>query len=396
MFRIGAAPPSRRCGPVTEQCRRATLSRFGVSPDSVTVSPRSSRSAGVTPFAIAADDRLSDNASGIVRLDYLTEGGQSISLRSDFRWSDTICRASGRCPFPRPAAATATGGRRRGDDHVELCRALPQRAQVLHVDRSARGYGRCSFSRRTRAGVVGARRRRLGIATLTFGGNTGVAQEAGPRHSRRPTNCPGSRTMATGSSSARCSTSRSSARTSRGTVGVPSRSTRWRISRPAGPRRSRAPSLRACARGRAQTRRCIWPTRGAFAGATADLWRARRGIPLRQDAGSSTRPWSRAFGYRTDEVPSDFQLSPRVGFTWTLGLPQQRPQAIAGQDARPAFQPGAFRAPSLIVRGGVGLFRSAPSTQLVAAAAGATGFPTTSLSSSASAAPCPWPIGRSM
>ena len=117
----------------------------------------------------------------------------------------------------------------------------------------------------------------------------------------------------------------------------------------------------------------------------ADTWRFSRALQLTYGVRAEGSRFGKTpefnpaveqtFGYRTDEVPSDFQLSPRVGFTWTLGLPQQRPQAIAGQDARPAFQPGAFRAPSLIVRGGVGLFRSAPSTQLVAAAAGATGLP---------------------
>lgn len=43
------------------------------------------------------------------------------------------------------------------------------------------------------------------------------------------------------------------------------------------------------------------------------------------------------FGYRTDRFPSETHLSPRVGFTWTLGLP---PQAPGG--ATPAGGAGGF------------------------------------------------------
>ena len=107
----------------------------------------------------------------------------------------------------------------------------------------------------------------MGIATLTFGGNTGLPQD-GETKALEATNEVSWLTDdgRTASSSARYSTSRSSAKTSRRIAGEPSRSTRWRTSRPAAPRRSRVRSLRACARGRARMCRCIWPTRGAFRG----------------------------------------------------------------------------------------------------------------------------------
>ena len=61
-----------------------------------------------------------------------------------------------------------------------------------------------------------------------------------------------------------------------------------------------------------------------------------------------------AFGLRTNHFPSEVHLSPRVGFTWTLGQ-------------------GGFGAPATIIRGGAGEFRSLTPSALFSAAEGATG-----------------------
>ncbi|MGH7623520.1 MAG: hypothetical protein ACREMU_14355, partial [Gemmatimonadaceae bacterium] len=61
-----------------------------------------------------------------------------------------------------------------------------------------------------------------------------------------------------------------------------------------------------------------------------------------------------AFGLRTDRFPSEVHLSPRAGFTWTLGE-------------------GGLGAPTTIVRGGAGEFRSLTPSSLFSAAEGATG-----------------------
>ncbi len=56
-----------------------------------------------------------------------------------------------------------------------------------------------------------------------------------------------------------------------------------------------------------------------------------------------------AFGRETNALPSEFDVSPRVGFTWTVG--------------------GGFGSPpTFVIRGGVGKFRSPMSSQLVAQA----------------------------
>ena len=61
-----------------------------------------------------------------------------------------------------------------------------------------------------------------------------------------------------------------------------------------------------------------------------------------------------AFGLRTNHFPSEIHLSPRVGFTYTLGE-------------------GGLGAPTTIIRGGAGEFRSLTPSALFAAAEGATG-----------------------
>ncbi|HMI58918.1 MAG TPA: carboxypeptidase regulatory-like domain-containing protein [Gemmatimonadaceae bacterium] len=62
-----------------------------------------------------------------------------------------------------------------------------------------------------------------------------------------------------------------------------------------------------------------------------------------------------AFGLRTNDFPSEIHLSPRVGFTWTLGQ-------------------GGLGTPTTIIRGGAGEFRSLTPSALFSAAEGATGI----------------------
>ncbi|MBK5188715.1 MAG: TonB-dependent receptor, partial [Gemmatimonadaceae bacterium] len=62
-----------------------------------------------------------------------------------------------------------------------------------------------------------------------------------------------------------------------------------------------------------------------------------------------------AFGLRTSDFPSEVHVSPRVGFTWTIGE-------------------GGLGAPTTIVRGGAGEFRSLTPSALFSAAEGATGI----------------------
>ncbi len=346
----------------------ATLTRFGVSPDSVTRFTSLLTQAGVAPFAIAADDRLSDNASGIVRLDYLTEGGQSISLRTDFRWSDTDPSRIGPLSLPQTGgnnrnwgggvAATVTsnfGGRFLNELKIygSTDRRTGRPLLVLPA-------GRVQVASELDEGATG-------IATLTFGGNTGLPQD-GETKSVEATN------------EVSWLTDNGAHRFKLGALLNVSQfaedvtTNRWGT--------FTFNSLADFESGRAATfTRTLTPRLREGAGTNAsiylaDTWRFSRALQLTYGVRAEGSRFGKtpaynpaveeSFGYRTDDVPSDFRLSPRMGFTWTLNrqLPSARPGA-----------PPRFGPPSLIVRGGLGEFRSAPSTQLVAAAAGATGLP---------------------
>jgi hypothetical protein len=70
------------------------------------------------------------------------------------------------------------------------------------------------------------------------------------------------------------------------------------------------------------------------------------------------------FGVRNDRVPNKVYLSPRLGFSWTLGDASQ----ITGFD-------GAVRGPRAVVRGGIGLFQNLPNTGTISQAVENTGLP---------------------
>jgi len=71
------------------------------------------------------------------------------------------------------------------------------------------------------------------------------------------------------------------------------------------------------------------------------------------------------FGVRNNYVPNRLYVSPRIGFSWTVGT--------AAQVA--AFE-GAVRGPRAVVRGGIGFFQNAPGAQLIGSALDNTGLPT--------------------
>lgn len=71
-----------------------------------------------------------------------------------------------------------------------------------------------------------------------------------------------------------------------------------------------------------------------------------------------------AFGFDNAETPNRLYVSPRVGFSWTVGQADQM-----------ALLPGMIRAPRAVIRGGVGVFQNTPGTQLISNAIDNTGLP---------------------
>jgi hypothetical protein len=105
-----------------------------------------------------------------------------------------------------------------------------------------------------------------------------------------------------------------------------------------------------------------------------DSWRLNEDVQLqygvRMDANMfSSRPTLNAtadsiFGARNDQTPNRVYFSPRFGFSWRYGTSAQ---IGAVEDA--------FRAPRAMVRGGVGVFQSVLSSQLLNPARENTGLP---------------------
>ena len=71
-----------------------------------------------------------------------------------------------------------------------------------------------------------------------------------------------------------------------------------------------------------------------------------------------------AFGVANNTAPNKLYVSPRVGFSWTIGKAAQ----ISGFD-------GAARSPRAVVRGGIGIFQNTPGTQSISGALDNTGLP---------------------
>ncbi len=335
-----------------------TLSRFGVSPDSVDRFTSLLTDAGVSPFGILADDRLSDNASALVRFDYLTEGGHAITLRGDWRSSDTDPSRIGPLSLPQTGGSNKSWG---GGIMATVTSNFAGRFlnELKIYTSTSRNEGTPFIEIPTgRVQVTSLLDSATSIATLTFGGNTGLPQE-GRTNTLEATNelswVAGDHRFKLGA------LVNNTAFTQDVTTN------RWGS--------YSFNSLEDFEHGQAATfTRTLTPRLREGQGTNinlylGDTWRVSRAFQLTygfRGEGSffgktpQYNPDVEAkFGFRTDHVPTDVRVSPRVGFTWTLGMPEQ----------------GRFGAPLLTIRGGAGEFRSAPSTGLVASAAGATGLP---------------------
>lgn len=338
-----------------------TLSRFGVAPDSVARFFDLASTAGIAPRGILANDRTGDNVSGIVRFDYLTDGGQSLSIRGDYNYSNSDPTRIGTLSLPQTGgdsrnwgggmAATLTsniGGRFLNE--LKIYTSVSKNAGDPFVTLP---FGRVQVSSDLGNGETG-------VSSLTFGGNTGLPQ-AGKTNTFETTNETswlsegGAHRFKLGGLFNLQSFERDVTTNRWGTFSFNSLAD-FAAGTPATYTRTLTPRLRE----------------GAGANAAVylgDTWRVSRALQLTLGAraeGSyfgSTPAYNpavqQAFGFRTDEVPTEFRISPRVGFTYSLGMPEQ----------------GRFAPPSWIIRGGIGEFRSAPSIGLVASAAGATGLP---------------------
>lgn len=105
-----------------------------------------------------------------------------------------------------------------------------------------------------------------------------------------------------------------------------------------------------------------------------DAWRKSRDLQIQYglrldanhfDRGPAVNPEiERIFGARNTAVPNRVYVSPRIGFSWTVGTAPQ----IGGFD-------GAVRGPRAVIRGGIGIFQNVPQATLLGSALDNTGLP---------------------
>jgi hypothetical protein len=336
---------------------QATLERLGVSPDSVARFISLAQAAGA-PIAVPRlpSDRTNDNAVGLVRLDWNLSDAQTLMLRLDGRWTSQDPTRLGALALP------PTGGTR--TEHGGGVMASLTSYFGGNFINEIRGY--VSTDRRDANAYVTLPAARVqvgsrlpdsahGIATLAFGGNAGFPQWS----DTRSVEVTDEFSWLPGNTAHRIK------------LGAYLNGTRQRADQtPNQLGTFTFPSLAALQSGQPEEfTRTLSPLEQAgtaWNGALylGDTWRASGGLQLAYGARIEAARFGGApaynpavdslFGVRTDRIPSDVHVSPRVGFTWTFG----------GEDGPPTN----------ILRGGVGDFRSLTPATLYSAALAAPGL----------------------
>ena len=361
-----------------------TLERLGTSPDSVSRFLDLLDGYGL-PLSVASvpDDRLSDNGSFITRFDYqLTEnhslmlrGNLQGSLQNGFRTSALTVPSHGGEQTSRGAGGMVMLSSVLGTLLNEL------RASYGFDERSGDPYvflpeGRVRVSSILEDGATG-------VSTLAFGGNPALPSDGTTRQLEVTDELSllgfnGHRYKLGGLLSySRFTTTNSSDRfgsfTFNSLAGFESGDAAS-FTRTLAPAEREGTTLNAA----------------LYVG---DTWRVSQALQLAYGARvehsrfletPAYNPQVEAlFGRRTDEIPTETHLSPRIGFTWILGSGTSGDGPPPGGGIRrgggrgrgaQAFQLGA--ASNLtVLRGGIGEFRGRTPTQLFSSALDATGLP---------------------
>jgi hypothetical protein len=384
LFVFGSAQLRRR----VDQLRSLTAaggttqSQLGVSPDSVARFLTALDAYGLSAsFPDVDSDRTGDNLSALLRFDYLLTEMQTLTIRGDYRWQ-------GQDPSRVGTFALAqTGGNTKSwsggimttlTSHFESGFVNELRAYLSRSKRSSAPYlalpqGRVLTTSELADGATGT-------ATLSFGGNSGMPQSSnqhgleitdelswlgGDGHRFRLGGLYESDRLVLDQTSNRYGTFYFNSLAELDSL------------KPASFTRTLAPRLRE---GTSRN--------GAIY--LGDTWRRSAalqltyGLRLEASSFSGAPAYNAAvdslFGYRTDRFSSEIHLSPRIGFTWTIGAVdrlQGAPAPTGGgfRGARGAGRFGGFgQGGANVIRGGVGDFRGNVSTALYSMAQGATGL----------------------
>ncbi|HET7551845.1 MAG TPA: carboxypeptidase regulatory-like domain-containing protein [Gemmatimonadaceae bacterium] len=358
-----------------------TQSQLGVSPDSIARFLSALDAYGLPASSPEVDpDRIGDNLSALVRLDYLLTDMQTLTVRGDYRWQGQDPSRVGTFSLAQTGGNTKSwsgGIMATLTSHFESGLVNELRAYLSRSDRSSSPFlaipqGRVLTASELADGTTGT-------ATLSFGGNSGMPQTssdhgleitdelswlAGDGHRFRLGGLYDGSRLAQDQTSNRYGTFYFNSLADLDSL------------KPASFTRTLAPRLRA---GTSRN--------GAIY--LGDTWRRSAalqltyGLRLEGSRFGGAPAYNPAvdslFGYRTDRVPTEIHLSPRIGFTWTIGASDQlqgapTPAGGGGRGSRGFGRFGGFAQGANVIRGGIGDFRGNISTGLYSAAQGATGL----------------------
>jgi len=361
LFTFGALSYTRRTDPLQSLLAAdpLALQRLGTNGDSVNRFLGLLDTFGLQPtIPVIPDERLANNASALVRLDYNAGESHSLMLRGD--WRGSIQDASRISPFAVPhsggnAKSTGGGGMVTLTSHFGTI--INELRAYSSVDsRNTDPYLRVPSGRVTVASVLDDAS--LGVSTLQFGVNPSLPQESRTRLTELSDEI--SRVSTGGAHRIKLGVLVNEERSESGSFSNALGT--YSFNSLADFETGRAASFTRTLSSRDRQARSL---NGALY--LGDSWRrssrlqftygARLETSVYPDAPAFNPAVDSAFGARTDRFPREVHLSPRVGFTWNYGTSQTGP-------ARGS------------VRGGFGEFRGRAPSQLFAAAADANGLST--------------------
>ncbi len=344
----------------------ASLTRLGLQPDSAA---HFLNFLSGTGLPLMTDDSLAnrstDDFSSIERLDFMLSSSQTLTVRGDYRHNRSQPTGVGALSVPAAGGTTQSAG---GGGMATLSSRFGTKViNELRAYLSGTSNSGTAFNDlpQGRVQVVSSLDNgSLSVSNLSFGGNSGLAQRRSSNSlevSEELSLLPGNRNhrLKAGLLINRSSSSQVVAANLTGTFFFNSLAD-LENDHPT----SFTRTLRASDRASTSVNSALY---------FGDTWRPNEALQvvyggrLEHSRFGNAPAYNAAvndvFGFRTDRLPEETHVSPRVGFTLTVGANRDQP----------------FTPPKLTLRGGFGDFRSPIPAALAAAVQSATGLPAAEL-----------------
>ena len=359
LFTFGAISFSHRTDPLLSLLAAdpLTLQRLGANPDSVSRFLNIVQNFGLPPTSpLAPDERLNNNASALVRVDYNLAEDHSLMLRGDWRGNTQLGSRLNALALPHSGGnlrGSGGGGMMTLTSHMGIF--INELRGYKSVDsRNTKGYLSVPDGRVVVSSILGDGTN--AISTLQFGGNPSLPQET--KSSLLEVSDEVSRLTTAGGHRFKLGGLLNQQRSSVGFIpnrfgtftfnsladfesGQPTQFTRTLFAR----------DQQSATNNAAAYLGDSWRVKPQFQ-VTYGLRLEGSRYPDKPDYNSEVEA---IFGRRTDNLRSEVRVSPRAGFSLFVGESQ-------------------FGPPPLTLRGGVGEFRGNAPAQLFASALNATGL----------------------